>query len=413
MPFADRPHPSARLVHVDNLKSLLVAWIIGCHALLGYTVIGGWPYDEVTEVTLSPPVELVSTLVLGPTALFVIGAFFFLSGLFAPLEMSHRGPVEFLRSRFLRLGVPWLAFMLLIWPFFMWLAYRAAGHPLSYWEAFLGRQPFLDSGPLWFVQVLLYISVGYAVWAWRRPPPPRRLGGDSPMGEHSPKLRPGGGTYLLMTGVAIALASFLVRLEFPARSQQVLDLHLWQWPQCVGMFCLGVAVSGQGWARAVPVAAARRCGICVLLTPLLAFLLALAAGVRDLARDGDPFLGGWHWQSLTLASVEASLVVAGSIWLLAWAQRHLTAKPSWPVPTAARTPRTCCRCPCCSPSRSLLAPCPYQPWPRPSRSAALRWPPHSVSGGPSPNGPSWAEFPDTRPGRLRWLRSCQFRTFRP
>ena len=124
-----------------------------------------------------------------------------------------------------------------------------------------------------------------------------------------------------------------------------------------------------GVARAVPVAAARRCGICVLLTPLLAFLLALAAGVRDLARDGDPFLGGWHWQSLTLASVEASLVVAGSIWLLAWAQRHLTAKPSWPVPTAART---CCRCPCCSPSRSLLAPCPYQPWPRPSRSAALR-----------------------------------------
>ena len=46
------------------------------------------------------------------------------------------------------------------------------------------------------------------------------------MGEHSPKLRPGGGTYLLMTGVAIALACFLVRLEFPARSQQVLDLHL-------------------------------------------------------------------------------------------------------------------------------------------------------------------------------------------
>ena len=92
MPFADRPHPSARLVHVDNLKSLLVAWIIGCHALLGYTVIGGWPYDEVTEVTLSPPVELVSTLVLGPTALFVIGAFFFLSGLFAPLEILDRGP---------------------------------------------------------------------------------------------------------------------------------------------------------------------------------------------------------------------------------------------------------------------------------------------------------------------------------
>jgi hypothetical protein len=327
MPFGDRPHAAVRLAHVDNLKTLLVAWIIGCHALLGYTVIGGWPYDEVTEVTLPPPIEVVSSLVLGPTALFVIGTFFFLAGLFAPVEMNHRGPTEFLRSRFLRLGVPWLAFMLLIWPFFMWLAYRAAGHSLSYWEAFLGRQPFLDSGPLWFVQVLLYVSVGYGLWAWKRPPRPRGLGGSSGGDEHSSQLRPIGGGHLLMTGVGIALASFLVRLEFPARSQQVLDLHLWQWPQCVGMFCLGVAVSGQSWARAVPPALARRCGIIVLVTPLLAFLLALAAGVRNLARDGAPFLGGWNWQSLALASVEASLVVAGSVWLLAWAQRHLTAKP--------------------------------------------------------------------------------------
>jgi hypothetical protein len=122
-------------------------------------------------------------------------------------------------------------------------------------------------------------------------------------------------------------------LEFPARSQQLLDLHLWQWPQCVGMFCLGVAVSRQGWARAVPAGIARRCGIAVLVIPPIAFLLALAAGVRNLARDGAPFLGGWRWQSVTLALVEASLVVAGSVWLLAWAQRHLTARP--PILAAA------------------------------------------------------------------------------
>jgi hypothetical protein len=314
VPFADRPHHADRLIHVDNLKALLVAWIIGCHAVLGYTAIGGWPYDEVREVTLSPAVELVLSVLLGPTALFIIGTFFFLAGLFAPVEVAHRGSSEFLRSRLLRLGLPWLAFTLLIWPFFMWLAYRAAGYPLSYWQAFLDRQPFLDSGPLWFVQVLLYVSVGYALWAWKRP-------------SRSP-LRWTSGRYLATAGLGIALASFLVRLEFPARSQQLLDLHLWQWPQCVGMFCLGVAVSGQGWARAVPAGVARRCGIAVVVIPPVAFLLALAAGVRNLARDGGPYLGGWHWQSLALALVEASLVVAGSVWLLAWAQRHLTTKPA-------------------------------------------------------------------------------------
>ena len=127
-----------RIVQVDNLKSLLVAWIIACHAVLGYTAIGGWPYDEVSEVTLPPMQELLLSVVLGPTALFVIGTFFFVAGLFAPVEMARHGVSSFVRTRTLRLGVPWLLFTVLVWPLFMWFAYRAAGHPLSYWQAFKG-----------------------------------------------------------------------------------------------------------------------------------------------------------------------------------------------------------------------------------------------------------------------------------
>ena len=132
------------------------------------------------------------------------------------------------------------------------------------------------------------------------------------------------GSHLLLAAVAISLTSFVVRLQFPARSQQILDLHLWQWPQCVGMFCLGAALSRQGWARKVPPAVARKCGIAVTITLVVAPVLAFASGVRNFARDGDQFLSGWHWQALALDAVEATLVVAGSVWLLAWAQRRLT-----------------------------------------------------------------------------------------
>jgi hypothetical protein len=308
---SQRVRGSRRVIQVDNFKSLLVAWIIGCHALLGYTAIGGWPYDEVNEVTMSPRSELLLSIFFGPTALFVIGTFFFLAGLFAPAEMAHRGTARFARSRITRLGLPWLSFMLFVWPLFMWLAYRSAGHRLSYWQAFLGRQPFLDSGPLWFVQVLMYISLGYALWHWRAWGFRFRL--DATEGNH-----------LLLAAIAIAVVSFVVRLEFPARSQQIFDLHLWQWPQCIGMFCLGAALSGQGWARQVPPALARKCGIAVIFTLLVGLAIAFAAGITDFARDDGPFLGGWHWQALALDAVEASLVVAGSVWLLAWAQRRLT-----------------------------------------------------------------------------------------
>ena len=118
--------------------------------------------------------------------------------------------------------------------------------------------------------------------------------------------------------------SFIVRLIFPARSQQVLDLHMWWWPQCVGMFCLGALASSQDWAKWVPVRLARRCGVAVATTVVVAPLIALAAGVHNFSRDGVRFLGGWHSEALAFDVVEAVLVVAGSVWLLGLAQRLFT-----------------------------------------------------------------------------------------
>ena len=117
---------------------------------------------------------------MGPTALFVINTFFFIAGLFAAPKMTHVGPRRFVHSRVVRLGIPWLLFILLVWPMFMWLAYRSAGRRMPYWQFFWERGPFLDSGPLWFVQVLLYVSIGYALWTWvrrGRPFPFRRVAG--------------------------------------------------------------------------------------------------------------------------------------------------------------------------------------------------------------------------------------------
>jgi acyltransferase-like protein len=307
----EHPVPAAgRLSAVDNLKALLVAWIIGCHALLGYTAIGGWPYDEVNEVTMSPATELLLSVVLGPTALVVVATFFFVAGLFAPVSVSRHGPGRFGRARLVRLGLPWLASMLLIWPLFMWLAYRSAGYPMTYRQAFGGRQPFLDAGPLWFAQILLYASLGYALWSW--------LG----LGRRLPRITAGSGHLLVAIG-AMTLVSFTTRLWFPARSQQIMDLHVWQWPQCIGMFCLGVVASGEAWAVRVPHRVLRFSGLLTLSTLIIAPLVALAAGVTDLNRDGGVFLGGWRWQALVLDAIEASLVVAGSVWLLGMAQRHL------------------------------------------------------------------------------------------
>ena len=73
---------------------------------------------------------------------------------------------------------------------------------MSYWWEFTHRTPFLDSGPLWFVEVLLYVSVGYAAWSWAAERLRHRL---------TVAPAPLGGAYLLAVAVAMMLASFAVR----------------------------------------------------------------------------------------------------------------------------------------------------------------------------------------------------------
>jgi hypothetical protein len=297
-------------VPIDNLKAVLVAWVIAGHAFLGYAAVGGWPYDEVAETTLPRGVELGLEIIIGPTALFVIGTFFFLSGLMAPQSIARHGSAAFIRQRILRLGLPWLLFTLTVWPFVMWIAYRSAGHQISFWQALETRRPLLDSGPLWFVQILLYASVVHALITWRG----QRYG-----------VRPRAIT-LVMTAVVIAATSFVVRMWYPARSQQVLDLHVWQWPQCIGLYALGALIADQGWTQRVPRLTARRCGIAVLAALAVGVAVVALFGLTDFKRDDGPFLGGWHWQALALDGLEATLVVAGSVWLLGWAQRWLTSR---------------------------------------------------------------------------------------
>lgn len=297
----------SRLAAVDNLKVLLVAWVIGGHALLGYSAVGGWPYDEVNEVTFEPQVEGVLAAVLGPSGLFLMGTFYLLSGLFTPQSLARKGAARFIGDRLVRLGIPFAVSALLVWPLTLWLAYRAAGHDVTPWWVFTHRDPLLDSGSLWFVEILLLFSVAYALFGRPRPTAFALTGG-----------------HLVAVTAGVVVSTFAVRLWVPARSGQIGDLHIWWWPQLIAMFGLGIAGAGSGLARRVPDRMWRGSRVIAVLTILSVPVVAVALGVSDLAGQAGPFLGGWRWQALLFAVVEAVLVVGGSVWLLGWAQRRLT-----------------------------------------------------------------------------------------
>ncbi|MFI7063598.1 acyltransferase [Kribbella sp. NPDC050124] len=297
---------SSRRPYLDNLKVVLITAVIVIHAVLGYSTLEVWTYTELREVTLAPATEVVLLVLLSPFAFFLIALLFLVAGLLTPPSLERKGTARFVRDRLLRLGVPFALYVLLVQPALTYgLRHQVGSAPGAFWAEYLatGR---LDTGPLWFVGVLLIFSLGYAGWAsWHRRGGNRRI-----------TLR----TLLLVTAV-VAPASFAIRLVYPYGSESgVTDLNFWEWPVCIAAFAIGVAASRQGWTTAVPENLAGRCRALTLVG--IGAMVALLAALF-FARPVEEAAGGWHWPAAAFAVVDAVLTVFGSVWILSVAQRRL------------------------------------------------------------------------------------------
>jgi hypothetical protein len=308
-----------RELYLDNLKVVLIATIIAIHAILGYAaLVQVWTYTEFREVTLAPATEVLIFIVAAPFGFFLIGLLFLVAGLFTAPSLARKGVRAYTGDRLLRLGVPFLGYVLVVQPTVTYLL----GHPLgdapgTYWEEYLAEEGShrLDAGPLWFVGTLLLFSLGYAGWAALR-------GGPAPTS--AAVTVPG----LWLLAAAVGLASFGVRIVAPYGSEAgVLDLNPWEWPGCLAAFALGTVAAGQGWVRGVPDRLMRHSRATTLVAVGLMFVVLLIAGVRHVV--DTELLGGLHPLALGFSLVEAVLVVFGPVWLLDLSRRRLAVRLPW------------------------------------------------------------------------------------
>lgn len=312
-----------RVAYLDNLKLLLVAVIIAGHGALAYgSLENAWPYQDVQEVQLARVSDITLSMVVIPAALFAMGLFFLISGLVTPGSVSRKGSRTFARDRLIRLGVPLAVWTLLIWPGAICAAHFAAGESRSLWWQLTHGEPILDTGPMWFVEVLLIYSLVYAAW---------RYWSGRGATDHRPtatpyRSAPLSGRTLVALAVGISVATVLVRPVFPAASGQIGQSHLWQWPQFVPMFALGLVAAQRGWLEPVPDRIRRGCGFAAL-GGIAAFLMVAGLMAAVGAEGHELFESGFHWPALCLAAVEGPLAVGTSVWLLGTAQRLLNRRP--------------------------------------------------------------------------------------
>ncbi|MGH3481194.1 MAG: acyltransferase family protein [Nocardioidaceae bacterium] len=318
---------SGRQVYLDNLKVVLVAAIIAAHAVLGYADMEIWPYAEMRETTLSDATTIGLLAVVGPFALFMIPLLFLVAGLLTPGSLERKRPGRYARDRLLRLGVPFALVVLVVWPPLMYPIHPPGENPESYWKDFLTSGGWgLDAGVMWFVGVLLIFSLGYAGWVRWTGVGPGRLGQrEVTVGR------------LLLLASAVAVTTFLLRLVYAYDSDEYLiDLNVYQWPQCLALFGLGVVAARQGWLIAVPDRLRRHCRTATLVAGA-AFGGYMATGAALGTLEDSAWRGGLNLDALAFTTLESAVTVVGPVWLLAVAQRHLDRPLRWAGPAVQRS----------------------------------------------------------------------------
>jgi glucans biosynthesis protein C len=195
-----------------NLRALAIVMVVSFHSVLAY--LASQPH--VAQPFASPPFHWISTPILDSQRWLgfdIYAAFlyvtlmpvmFFLSGIFVWPSLKRKGSWNYLYSRILRIGVPFLLGVYFLMPFAYYPVYRLGSSDpslFSYLKQLIAL-PFWPSGPLWFLWELLVFDCVAVTIFLAAPHLIERLGRLSGLASETPK------QYFLVL-LAVSAAAYL------------------------------------------------------------------------------------------------------------------------------------------------------------------------------------------------------------
>lgn len=296
--------PRPRELYIDRLRSILTAFVILHHTAITYGAIGGWFWYE-----LKPSQSISSQVLIQFCTInqaYFMGFFFLLAGYFTPASLERKGYGWFIGDRFNRLGLPLLAFMLILGPLTVAMAH-AADHHGEFWPVFpyLAQHFVLIPGPLWFAEALLLFTLGYCAWRALFGPP-------LAAGTRTPRAVPRGRAWLLCA-LLTGLGALGIRQLIPV-GVNIAALQLGYFATYIVLFAVGIAAWRHDWIRQLNWGSAR-IGIYAALIALPVMPAGVAAS--EIFHLKGNFATGLSWQAILYAMWEP-FVAWGVIaaWLL-------------------------------------------------------------------------------------------------
>ena len=297
----------ARLFFIDNLRILLISLVIMLHVSVTYGGEGSWYYKEGQADMIT---SIVLTVHNAINQSFFMGFLFLISGYFTAASYDRKGPRRFLKDRLLRLGIPIICYDFVIGPLLAYPLIRVGareshGSYFDYLVRYYSRF-HIGTGPLWFVEALLFFAVFYVLW--------RRL-----IKKGSPAVQSDGkvprNVAIAVFALALGAISFLVRIWLPIGwAFEPLNLQFPFFPQYIGLFIMGIAAYRHNWFMRIPNAIGKFWfSIAIIFIVILFPALFVLGGAPD---DISLFMGGVHWQCFAYAVWEQFVGVAMIISLL-------------------------------------------------------------------------------------------------
>jgi peptidoglycan/LPS O-acetylase OafA/YrhL len=307
-----------RELYIDRLRTVMTVLVILHHTAITYGAIGGWFWRELNP-SGAPSSQLLILFCTTNQAYFM-GFFFLLAGYFTPAALERKGYAHFIGDRFLRLGLPLLAFGLLFGPLTAAMVNYAEGD--GFWNCigWLWRHKQFINGPLWFAQALLIFSIVYCAWR-------AVLGLPLKGSQQTPKPVPAGRWWLL-SALGTGVGALAIR-QFIPTGANVFGLQLGYFATYVVLFAAGIAMWRNDWLRQLNSKNARTAVIALVVAwPLMPLGSFLASAILGPGKAN--FSGGLSWTAVLYALWEP-FVAWGLIaaWLLVFRARMNQSSPLW------------------------------------------------------------------------------------
>ena len=309
-----QPVPQAtsrvRLFFLDHLRVALTILVVLHHLAVIYGAAAVFYYVDPPGAGDSLAQGVLAAFVLINQAYFM-GLFFLISAYFTPGSFDRKGPGAFYKDRLLRLGIPLVAYVLVLSPIASISPYLSPTPadvfhvtPPFTWQKF----PLaLGVGPLWFAEMLLFFGLGYVIWRLARRTRVQSSGRAS-----SPPSYLAVGLFILV----LATSSYLMRMVVPlGMAIPILGFPTLAYlPEYLSFFILGIIAFRRNWFQTIPGSMGKVGFVVALAVTIVLAPLALSAG--------GAFVGNGTLQSAAYALWDSTFSVGICLALLTFFRRY-------------------------------------------------------------------------------------------